>query len=83
MRTLPLLDDRVILFAVEDEQPAAALKWLQAIAMVDPFTYAIHSLQQVLLKSAGFVAIYRDLAFLSLFGIGTLLIATPLFKRTL
>ncbi|HEX8710759.1 MAG TPA: ABC transporter permease [Terracidiphilus sp.] len=64
--------------------PVAAFpKWLQAIAMVDPFTYAIHSLQQVLLKSAGFVAIYRDLAFLSLFGIGTLLIATPLFKRTL
>ena len=62
---------------------AAFPRWLQAIAIVDPFTYAIHALQQVLLKTAGFVAIYRDLTFLSLFGIGTLLIATPLFKRTL
>lgn len=62
---------------------AAFPKWLQAIAVVDPFTYAIHAFQQVLLKSAGFVAIYRDLIFLSVFGIGTLLIATPLFKRTL
>jgi ABC-type multidrug transport system permease subunit len=62
---------------------AAFPKWLQAIAIVDPFTYAIHGLQQVLLKGAGFVAIYQDLIFLSLFGIGTLLLATPLFKRTL
>jgi len=62
---------------------AAFPKWLQAIAIVDPFTYAIHALQQVLLKSAGFVAIYNDLIFLSIFGLGTLLIATPLFKRTL
>ena len=58
-------------------------KWLQAIAIADPFTYAIHALQQVLLKSAGFVAIYGDLIFLSVFGFGTLLIATPMFKRTL
>lgn len=62
---------------------AAFPRWLQAIAVVDPFTYAIHALQQVLLKSAGFVAIYRDLTCLFVFGIGTLLIATPLFKRTL
>src|SRR5690348_14385156 len=62
---------------------AAFPKWLQAIAIVDPFTYAIHALQQVLLKGAGFVAIYKDLVFLSIFGLGTLLIAAPLFKRTL
>jgi ABC-2 type transport system permease protein len=62
---------------------AAFPKWLQAIAVVDPFTYAIHAFQQVLLKSSGFEAIYRDLIFLSVFGLGTLLIATPLFKRTL
>jgi ABC-2 type transport system permease protein len=62
---------------------AAFPKWLHAIAAVDPFTYAIHALQQVLLKSTGFVAIYGDLIFLFAFGIGTLLIATPLFKRTL
>jgi ABC-2 type transport system permease protein len=58
-------------------------KWLRAIAVVDPFTYAIHGLKAVLLKDGGFAAIQYDLLFLSVFGIGTLLIATPLFKRTL
>ncbi len=57
--------------------------WLRAIAVVDPFTYAIHGFKAVLLKDGGFVAIQYDLLFLFAFGIGTLLIATPLFKRTL
>lgn len=58
-------------------------KWLQAIAVVDPFTYAVHGLQAVLLKGAGFAAIDQDLLILFLYGAGTLLVATPLFKRTL
>lgn len=58
-------------------------KWLRSIAVVDPFTYAIHGLQAILLKDGGFTAIKYDLLFLFVFGIGTLLIATPLFKRTL
>ena len=58
-------------------------KWLRAIAVVDPFTYAIHGFKATLLKDGGFAAIQFDLAFLFIFGIGTLLIATPLFKRTL
>jgi ABC-2 type transport system permease protein len=62
---------------------AAFPKWLQAIAIVDPFTYAIHGFKSILLKDGGFVSIQRDLLFLFVFGIGTLLIATPLFKRTL
>jgi ABC-2 type transport system permease protein len=57
--------------------------WLRAIAKVDPFTYAIHGFKAILLKEGGFVAIQYDLLFLFVFGIGTLLIATPLFKRTL
>jgi ABC-2 type transport system permease protein len=57
--------------------------WLRAIAVVDPFTYAIHGFKAVLLKDGGFVAIQYDLLSLFVFGIGTLLIATPLFKRTL
>jgi ABC-2 type transport system permease protein len=57
--------------------------WLRAIAIADPFTYSIHGLQAILLKDGGFAAIWGDLTFLSVFGIGTLLIATPLFKRTL
>ncbi len=64
--------------------PVAAFpKWLRGIALVDPFTYVVHGLQAVLLKDGGFTAIRGDLLFLFVFGIGTLLIATPLFKRTL
>jgi len=62
---------------------AAFPPWLRAIAVVDPFTYAIHGFKAVLLKDGGFVAIQYDLIFLFAFGIGTLLLATPLFKRTL
>jgi ABC-2 type transport system permease protein len=64
--------------------PVAAFpKWLQAIAIIDPFTYAIHGFKSIMLKDGGLVSIRGDLAFLFLFGIGTLLVATPLFKRTL
>jgi ABC-2 type transport system permease protein len=62
---------------------AAFPKWLQAISIIDPFTYCVHGFKAVLLKDGGFVAIQYDLLFLFVFGIGTLLIATPLFKRTL
>ena len=64
--------------------PVAAFpKWLRGIAIVDPFTYAIHGFKAILLKDGGFVSIRGDLVYLFLFGIGTLLVATPMFKRTL
>ena len=64
--------------------PVAAFpRWLRALAIIDPFTYAIHGFKAILLKDGGFAAIRGDLIFLFCFGIGTLLIATPLFKRTL
>jgi ABC-2 type transport system permease protein len=62
---------------------AAFPAWLRAIAVVDPFTYVIHGFKAILLKDGGFTAIKGDLLFLFIFGIGTLLAATPLFKRTL
>ncbi len=58
-------------------------KWLRGIAVIDPFSYAVHGFKAVLLKDGGFEAIWMDLLFLFGFGIATLLIATPLFKRTL
>jgi len=58
-------------------------KWLRAIAVVDPFTYAVHGFKAILLKDGGLTAIRMDLLFLLGFGVATLLIATPLFKRTL
>jgi ABC-2 type transport system permease protein len=58
-------------------------KWLRAIAVVDPFSYAVHGFKAILLKDGGFTAIRGDLVFLFGFGLLTLLVATPLFKRTL
>ena len=57
--------------------------WLRALSVVDPFTYCVHGFKAVLLKDGGFQAIQGDLLFLFVFGFGTLLVATPLFKRTL
>jgi ABC-2 type transport system permease protein len=57
--------------------------WLQAIAVVDPFTYAVHGFKALLLKQAGFTAIWLDLLVLTVFAIVTISVATPLFKRTL
>jgi ABC-2 type transport system permease protein len=57
--------------------------WLQAIARVDPFTYAIHGFKGVLLKESGFAAVLPDALYLTVFGIAMLLMATVLFKRTL
>ena len=57
--------------------------WLRALSVIDPFTYCVHGFKAVLLKDGGFVAIQYDLLFLFVFGFGTLLVATPLFKRTL
>jgi len=62
---------------------AAFPPWLRALSVIDPFTYCIDGFKAILLKDGGFVAIRFDLLFLFVFGIGTLLIATPLFKRTL
>jgi len=62
---------------------AAFPKWMRAIAIVDPFTYAVHALKSVVLKDTGFGAIGFDLAFLSVFAALTMLGATMLFKRTL
>jgi ABC-2 type transport system permease protein len=57
--------------------------WLQAIARVDPFTYAVHGFKALLLKESGLVAIVPDMVYLSIFAIATLALAVPLFKRTL
>jgi ABC-2 type transport system permease protein len=57
--------------------------WMRAIARVDPFTYAVHSLKCLLLKNTGFDAIAWDLVILIVFSIATMTAATLLFRRTL
>lgn len=58
-------------------------RWLQAIAKVDPFTFAVHGFKSLLLKETGLSAILPDMLYLSLFAAIALGVATPLFKRTL
>jgi ABC-2 type transport system permease protein len=57
--------------------------WMKAIAVVDPFTYAVHGFKELVLKNTGLMAIRFDLAFLVGFTILTLGLATLLFRRTL
>ncbi len=57
--------------------------WMQAIAVVDPFTYAVHAFKNLLLKNTGFAAIGGDLLYLLAFSVIAMTAATMLFKRTL
>src|SRR5205823_11380484 len=57
--------------------------WMQVIAVMDPFTYAVHAFKSLLLKNTGFVAITSDLTFLLVFSVVAMTAATSLFKRTL
>ena len=57
--------------------------WLRGIAFVDPFTYSVHGFKALLLKESGLSAVVPDLLFLSIFAVGTMALAVPLFKRTL
>jgi ABC-2 type transport system permease protein len=57
--------------------------WMQAIAVVDPFTYSVHAFKCLLLKNTGFGAIVWDLVFLVGFAVVAMALATRLFRRTL
>jgi ABC-2 type transport system permease protein len=57
--------------------------WMQVIAAVDPFTYAVHAFKNLLLKNTGFGAIAGDLGYLAIFSVVAMTAATRLFRRTL
>jgi ABC-2 type transport system permease protein len=57
--------------------------WMQVLARVDPFTYAVHAFKCLLLKDTGLLAVWGDLAFLVLFSAAAIGAATLLFRRTL
>jgi len=58
-------------------------RWMQAIAIADPFTYAVHAFKCLLLKNTALDAILPDFAFLLIFSVIAMTAATRLFKRTL
>ena len=57
--------------------------WMRAIAVVDPFTYAVHAFKSLLLKNTGFTAITTDIVYLIAFSAVAMTLATLLFRRTL
>jgi ABC-2 type transport system permease protein len=57
--------------------------WMQVIASIDPFTYAVHAFKNLLLKDTGLAAVWGDLGYLVLFSVVTMTAATLLFRRTL
>jgi ABC-2 type transport system permease protein len=58
-------------------------RWMQMIAVADPFTYAVHAFKSLLLKNTGFEAIMFDIGYLAIFSIVMMSAATMLFRRQL
>lgn len=57
--------------------------WLRAFARYNPETHAVSAIKQILFKGADFAAVYSDIAFLLVFMILMLALASVSFKRTL
>jgi ABC-2 type transport system permease protein len=57
--------------------------WMKVIAVIDPFTYAVHGFKSLVLKNTGLMAIAPDIIFLMVFTVVTMAAATKLFRRTL
>jgi ABC-2 type transport system permease protein len=57
--------------------------WLRWISIVDPFTYAVHALKNLLLKNTGFAGIYTDVLVLLAFAAVFMTASIALFKRQL
>ncbi len=57
--------------------------WLRAIAVVDPFTYAVRALRALLLQGAGLAAVAPDLAVLAGTAVVAMLLSAAAFRRSL
>jgi ABC-2 type transport system permease protein len=55
--------------------------WLKWISIVDPFTYCVHALKNLLLKNTGIEGIYRDVLVLLGFSVVLISSCVALFKR--
>src|ERR1700758_3034626 len=55
--------------------------WLRWISVIDPFTYAVHALKNLLLKDTGFSGIYSDILILTGFSIVLVSLSVAFFKR--
>ena len=57
--------------------------WLRAVAVVDPFTYAVRALRALLLQGAGLSAVAPDLAVLAGTALVAMLLSAAAFRRSL
>ncbi len=57
--------------------------WMRSIAVFNPEAYAIDALRSIMYKGAGFPAVIGDFAFLALFTVLMVILATTVFKRAL
>lgn len=57
--------------------------WLRWISVIDPFTYTVHALRNLTLKSTGIEGIYMDVLVLSGFAVAFTAGSIALFKRQL
>lgn len=57
--------------------------WLKWISVIDPFTYAVHALKNLLLKNTGIEGIYSDVGVLLAFSAVQIALCIILFKRQL
>jgi ABC-2 type transport system permease protein len=57
--------------------------WMRNIAIVNPEAYAVHALRLLMYKGANFTAVVGDFAFLAVFTVVMVGIATLVFKRSL
>jgi ABC-2 type transport system permease protein len=55
--------------------------WLRIISRIDPFTYVVHALKNLLLKNTGFQGIYLDVGILLGFSVLLISACIALFKR--
>jgi ABC-2 type transport system permease protein len=58
-------------------------RWLKWISIVDPFTYTVHALRNLLLKNTGIAGIYLDVLVLLGFSVVFISGCIALFKRQL
>jgi ABC-2 type transport system permease protein len=58
-------------------------KWMQQVAVVNPMTYAVHALRQLMYQGGGLQAVAGDLTFLAVFSGLMLVLAVFAFRRGL
>jgi ABC-2 type transport system permease protein len=74
--TFPMIFLSGVFFPIE-QMPA----FMQIISRILPLTYAIEALRKVIILGAGISSLIKELTILLTFGVITLAIAVPVFKR--